>query len=113
MDPKYVGEVNRGVAPARPGEFAPVQLGDLRIETPVILAPMAGITNDVPAGSRMIGIPATPEREQKIKLASLSKLPEMRRQMKKLQATVNRLVEQLEAGDESAGRDDPPRRAVA
>ena len=36
---------------------------------------MAGVTNDVPDGSRMIGIPATPEREQKIKQAALSKLP--------------------------------------
>jgi len=78
-----------------------------------VLGAMAGIINDVPAGSRMIGIPATPEREQKIKQAALSKLPEMRRQMKKLQATVNRLVEQLEAGDDPAQQDDPPRRAVA
>ena len=78
-----------------------------------ILGAMAGIINDVPAGSRMIGIPATPEREQKIKQAALSKLPEMRRQLKKLQGTVNRLVERHEAEDESAAKEDPPRRAVA
>ncbi|NQU26517.1 MAG: UDP-3-O-(3-hydroxymyristoyl)glucosamine N-acyltransferase [Candidatus Nealsonbacteria bacterium] len=78
-----------------------------------VLGAMAGIINDVPAGACMIGIPATPEREQKIKLAALSKLPEMRRQVKKLQAAVNRLVEQHEVEDDSAQRDDPPRRAVA
>ena len=50
---------------------------------------MAGVINDVPDGSRMIGIPATPEREQKIKQAALSKLPEMRRQLKQLQTTVD------------------------
>ena len=81
---------------------------------------MAGVTNDVPDGSRMIGIPATPEREQKIKQAALSKLPEMRRQLKQLQ----RIVETLAKESPSAGKlaiktDDPPdedsdgRRAVA
>ena len=47
-----------------------------------------GVINDVPDGSRMIGIPATPEREQKIKQALMSRLPEMRQQLKQLQAAV-------------------------
>jgi UDP-3-O-[3-hydroxymyristoyl] glucosamine N-acyltransferase len=57
-----------------------------------ILGAMAGVSNDVPAGSVMIGIPATPEREQKLKQAALSKLPEMRKQLKELQQMVNRLT---------------------
>ena len=57
-----------------------------------VLGAMAGVTNDVPDGSRMIGIPATPEREQKIKQAALSKLPEMRRQLKKLQTEKKPIV---------------------
>jgi nifR3 family TIM-barrel protein len=40
-----IGEINRGVAPAGAGEFKPVSLGKLRLELPVILAPMAGITS--------------------------------------------------------------------
>ena len=43
---------------------------------------MAGIINDVPAGAVMIGVPATPQREQKIKQAVFAKLPEMRRDFK-------------------------------
>jgi nifR3 family TIM-barrel protein len=45
VHPRYVGEANRGVAPARPGEFAPLRLGRLCVWPPVVLAPMAGVTN--------------------------------------------------------------------
>ncbi len=85
-----------------------------------VLGAMAGVSNDVPDGQRMIGIPATPEREQKVKQAAFSKLPEMRRQLKVLQRTVDRLVQELAGtpNDTPANADfehdsDSPRRAVA
>jgi UDP-3-O-[3-hydroxymyristoyl] glucosamine N-acyltransferase len=78
-----------------------------------VLGAMAGITNNVAEGTRMIGIPATPEREQKIKQAAFTKLPEMRRQLKKLQAKVDRLAERMESPDDRADGDSSPRRAVA
>jgi UDP-3-O-[3-hydroxymyristoyl] glucosamine N-acyltransferase len=86
-----------------------------------VLGAMAGVTNDVPDGARMIGIPATPERDQKVKQAAFSKLPEMRRQLKKLQRTVDALLNESSAtaqlalnGTESYGEDDGDgRRAVA
>ncbi len=57
-----------------------------------VLMARAGVINDVPDGAHMVGIPATPEREQMIKQAALTKLPEMRRQLKQLQAAVEKLL---------------------
>jgi len=34
MDPAYISETNRGVAPARPGEFAPLRLGPTAASAP-------------------------------------------------------------------------------
>jgi nifR3 family TIM-barrel protein len=50
MDPRYLSPVNRGVPLARPGEFRPLALGapergGFTAWPPVVLAPMAGITN--------------------------------------------------------------------
>ena len=76
----------------------------VKIGDHVVLGAMAGVINDVPSGSRLVGIPATPEREQMVKQAALAKLPEMRKQMKVLQAHVDRLSGQLATGRPA----DPP-----
>lgn len=60
-----------------------------------VLGAMAGVINDVPAGARLVGIPATPEREQMVKQAALAKLPEMRKQLKALQGMVDKLLRSL------------------
>jgi UDP-3-O-[3-hydroxymyristoyl] glucosamine N-acyltransferase len=73
-----------------------------------VLGAMAGVTNDVPPGARMIGIPATPERDQKIKQAAFSKLPEMRRQLKQLQRAVDALAKELPPENLAINTDDPP-----
>ena len=50
MDPRYLSPINRDVPLARPGEFRPLvigrpEAGGIGAWPPVVLAPMAGITN--------------------------------------------------------------------
>jgi UDP-3-O-[3-hydroxymyristoyl] glucosamine N-acyltransferase len=62
-----------------------------------VVGAKAGVINDVPDGARFIGIPATPERDQKLKQAAFAKLPEMRRQVKQLQRTIEELTRRIAA----------------
>lgn len=56
-----------------------------------VLGAKAGVPNDVPADTCVFGIPARPEREQKLIFAAIARLPEIRRQVKALVATIARL----------------------
>ncbi|MBI3463116.1 MAG: UDP-3-O-(3-hydroxymyristoyl)glucosamine N-acyltransferase [Planctomycetes bacterium] len=63
----------------------------------------AGVIGDVPAGTQVIGSPATPEWEHKRLVMTLARLPEMRRQLREMQKQLDRLCPRPAAG-ESASR---------
>lgn len=60
------------------------QLGD-----EVTIGAKSGVMRDVPSGQTMLGIPATPERQQMQLLAAIQRLPEMRKQVRAMQRLVD------------------------
>lgn len=67
-----------------------------------VLGAKSGVMNDVPEASTMFGAPALPEREWKIKQALFNKLPELRQQLKQLQAAVAQLQRERDPGGQAA-----------
>lgn len=65
----------------------------LTIGDRAVLGAKAGLMNDVPEGAVFIGVPATPERDQWRMWGHVRQLPEVRRQLKKLQQAVDTLLE--------------------
>jgi len=59
-------------------------IGHVHIGAGAQIGGQAGVTKDVPAGQRMLGSPATPDRDQKRILMSLEKLPEIRRDVRRI-----------------------------
>ena len=62
----------------------------------VTIGAKSGVMRDIPSGQTMLGIPATPERQQMQLLAALQRLPEMRKQVRAIQRIVDNLQERLE-----------------
>lgn len=77
----------------------------VHIGTGAILCSKAGIPNDVGDGQVMFGAPAVPLRRQKLQMAAISKLPEMRRQFRAMQRQLAALEKQLDPGSSSHSDD--------
>jgi UDP-3-O-[3-hydroxymyristoyl] glucosamine N-acyltransferase len=79
----------------------------IHIGTGAKLSAMAGITNNVPDGVTMLGVPATPEREQKLKLAAAAKLPQMRQEFKAMRRAIAELQKAIGIGDAAPNVEQP------
>jgi UDP-3-O-[3-hydroxymyristoyl] glucosamine N-acyltransferase len=60
------------------------------------LGAKAGVHKDIPAGETYIGLPARPEQEQLRIVMATGKVPEMRKQIRELDARLSGVVKQLE-----------------
>ncbi len=60
-----------------------------------VLCSMAGVSNNVPDGEVMLGQPATSLRRQKLQMAAIAKLPEMRREFRQLQQQLVSLQKEI------------------
>lgn len=76
----------------------------IRIGDGAALGAMAGVMGDVPAGARIVGIPATPEKEQMRKQVAFAKLPDALKQLKALQKEVETLKARLDASNDADRR---------
>ncbi len=61
-----------------------------------VLGSKSGVSNDVPEETVMLGAPATPLRRQKVQIAAIAKLPEMRKQFRAMQRQLAMLEQQLD-----------------
>lgn len=69
----------------------------IEIGTGAVLGAMAGVMASVPAGARIVGIPATPEKEQMRKQVALAKLPETQKEVRAMRKEIAALQERLAA----------------
>ena len=70
-----------------------------------VLCSKAGVPNNIDDGEVVLGQPATPIRQQKLQMAAIAKLPEMRKQFKALQREVAALQSQLDQADDTQTSD--------
>lgn len=70
-----------------------------------VLCSKAGISNNIEADEVVLGQPATPLRKQKLQMAAISKLPEMRKEFRALKRQLAALQQQLKENTEHRADD--------
>ena len=68
----------------------------VRLNTGSSIGAKAGVTKDIPAGETWIGIPATPESEQKRQLFSIKRIPDMRDDIKAMRKSMETMAAEIE-----------------
>jgi UDP-3-O-[3-hydroxymyristoyl] glucosamine N-acyltransferase len=66
--------------------------GHLKIGNQVTIGAKSGVMRDIPDGARMLGIPASPDRQTKRQVLALQQLPELIRRMRELEKQVEQLT---------------------
>jgi len=63
----------------------------LKIGNQVVIGAKSGVMRDLPDGSRVLGIPALPDRQTKRQIIALQQLPELLKRMRDLEKEVAEL----------------------
>jgi UDP-3-O-[3-hydroxymyristoyl] glucosamine N-acyltransferase len=69
----------------------------ITIGTGAVLGAMAGVMSSVPDNAKIVGIPATPEKEQMRKQVALSRLPDTQKEVRALRKEMTALQARLDA----------------
>lgn len=86
----------------------------VHLDTGCSVGAKGGVTRDIPAGETWLGIPATPESDQKRIVVSLKRIPEMRESVKTLQQQIATMTTELAQLKELLSKDEQtiPHRAA-
>ena len=84
----------------------------VNIGTGAVLGPKSGVSNNVDEGEIVLGQPATSLRKQKIQVAAISKLPEMRKQFRQLQRQMEGLMERFSRESDNESDREPGEQAA-
>lgn len=71
----------------------------LQLADNVTVGAQSGIMNNIEAGETVVGSPAAPHRQRMVEWAMIGRLPEMRRELKALQAKMEQLSAAVSQGD--------------
>jgi UDP-3-O-[3-hydroxymyristoyl] glucosamine N-acyltransferase len=71
-------------------------VGHIHVGDGAQIGAQAGVTNDIPPGEKVWGTPALPLGEAKRAYGSVARLPEMRREIRRLQKQLEALQEQVD-----------------
>lgn len=64
--------------------------GHLKIGNQVVVGAQSGVMHDIPDGSKVLGSPAVPDKQNKRQLVALQQLPELIRRVRELEKRVER-----------------------
>lgn len=65
--------------------------GHLKIGSQAMIGAKSGVMRDVPDGTRMLGIPAAPDKQAKRQMIAIQRLPELLQRMRELEQQVKEL----------------------
>ena len=69
--------------------------GHLKIGDHAVISAQSGVTKDIPAKSLTMGFPAIPQKDFAINHANLSRLPELKKRVASLEATIRELEKRM------------------